>query len=182
MACLFGHKWDGCKCSKCGKVRDEGHNWNGCKCNSCGQTRNEQHNFSKTPNKCEKTCSICNEIRESHDLDGSKCISCGKIVWFTDNEWSIIRPLQMLIFLEAKERTGTGDSSFIDLVCNFGTKDEQATAKDAASIIKTVGIFKEAICDNNQQANVFFGNVHVQERVQICNNLLERYKGFMNEV
>lgn len=25
MACLFGHKWNGCKCTKCGKVRNEGH-------------------------------------------------------------------------------------------------------------------------------------------------------------
>lgn len=27
MACLFGHKWQGCKCSKCGATRDEGHQW-----------------------------------------------------------------------------------------------------------------------------------------------------------
>lgn len=27
MACLLGHKWNGCKCEKCGKNRDEGHQW-----------------------------------------------------------------------------------------------------------------------------------------------------------
>ena len=37
MACLFGHKWDGCKCEKCGKVRDVGHSWNGCVCEACGK-------------------------------------------------------------------------------------------------------------------------------------------------
>ena len=25
MACWFGHKWNGCKCTKCGKIRAEGH-------------------------------------------------------------------------------------------------------------------------------------------------------------
>lgn len=37
MACLFGHKWNGCKCEKCGKVRDIGHSWNGCVCKTCGK-------------------------------------------------------------------------------------------------------------------------------------------------
>ena len=23
ICCVFGHKWNGCKCSKCGKTRDE---------------------------------------------------------------------------------------------------------------------------------------------------------------
>ena len=37
MACLFGHKWDGCRCTKCGKTRDEGHAWDGCVCTACGK-------------------------------------------------------------------------------------------------------------------------------------------------
>ena len=37
MACLFGHEWNGCKCTKCGKVRDAGHSWNGCICKTCGK-------------------------------------------------------------------------------------------------------------------------------------------------
>ena len=41
MKCLFGHKWDGCKCSKCGKIRDEGHTWKGCVCSKCGKTVHE---------------------------------------------------------------------------------------------------------------------------------------------
>lgn len=36
MQCLI-HKWDGCKCSRCGKVRDEQHAWIGCKCSRCGK-------------------------------------------------------------------------------------------------------------------------------------------------
>ena len=37
MACLFGHKWDGCKCTRCGKLRNEQHNWKTCKCYRCGK-------------------------------------------------------------------------------------------------------------------------------------------------
>ena len=37
MACLFGHKWNGCKCEVCGKVRDAAHSWDGCVCKTCGK-------------------------------------------------------------------------------------------------------------------------------------------------
>jgi len=37
MACLLGHKWNGCKCEKCGKTRDMQHKWLGCVCESCGK-------------------------------------------------------------------------------------------------------------------------------------------------
>jgi len=39
MACLFSHKWNDCKCEKCGKTRDEQHVWKGCVCSVCGQER-----------------------------------------------------------------------------------------------------------------------------------------------
>ena len=35
MACFFGHKWNGCKCSKCGIGRDSGHIWENGKCTVC---------------------------------------------------------------------------------------------------------------------------------------------------
>lgn len=58
MACLFGHKWNGCKCAKCGHTRDEGHDWDLCKgvCRKCGAAHPVQH-----------------------DWDGSKCRRCGKM-------------------------------------------------------------------------------------------------------
>ncbi len=37
IACLFGHKWDGCKCEKCGATRDKGHDWDYSKCKKCGK-------------------------------------------------------------------------------------------------------------------------------------------------
>jgi len=73
MACFFGHKWNGCKCSKCGKTRDEKHEWNGCKCSKCGKERDEQHDW----NGCK--CSRCSKTRnEQHDWKELKCWKCGK--------------------------------------------------------------------------------------------------------
>lgn len=56
MACLF-HKWDGCKCAKCGKVRDKSHNWNECECKRCGKLRNQGHIW----NGCD--CTVCGKFR-----------------------------------------------------------------------------------------------------------------------
>ena len=75
MACLFGHKWNGCKCTKCGKVRDEQHNWDSCICKKCGKVRNEQHVWDAYNGKCIK----CGETCNSHIWDGCKCKRCGKI-------------------------------------------------------------------------------------------------------
>lgn len=75
MACLFGHKWDGCRCTKCGKTRDEDHQWDLCKgkCKICGKTRQPEHDW----NGC--LCSRCGATRdEGHDWDGFVCKRCGK--------------------------------------------------------------------------------------------------------
>ena len=89
--CKIGlHTWDGCKCSKCGKTRDEQHDWSkDCeKCSKCGKTRYNQHDYSKD---CEK-CSKCSKSRDNqHDwiTDCDKCSKCGKTRenkhnWITD--------------------------------------------------------------------------------------------------
>jgi hypothetical protein len=40
LICLLTkHKWNGCKCFRCGKSRDEGHKWSECECQICGKTR-----------------------------------------------------------------------------------------------------------------------------------------------
>ena len=57
LKCLLGHKWNGCKCGRCGKIRNEQHDWDGCKCKQCGKTRDEQH-----------------------DQNGCMCKRCGKIM------------------------------------------------------------------------------------------------------
>jgi hypothetical protein len=107
--CKIGlHNWNGCKCSECGKKRDEQHDWTrdcekcticgktkesqhdwkGCICSKCGKTRDEQHDWKGC------ICSKCGKTRdEQHDLrdDCEKCSKCGKIIdkkhnWHKDCE------------------------------------------------------------------------------------------------
>ena len=97
---IFGHKWNGCKCVKCGTTRDDGHNWlivkgkciekcsicgkersvehkwNGCRCERCGTIRDEQHDWDLCKGKC-KRCSKTQP--EQHIWDGCKCSRCGKV-------------------------------------------------------------------------------------------------------
>ena len=79
LKCVFGHKWNGCYCSRCGERRDEQHDWDLCKgiCKACRKTQVEQHDWDG----CK--CSRCGTVRdEQHDwsanLCGSKCSRCGK--------------------------------------------------------------------------------------------------------
>ena len=56
LACrLFGHKWDKCKCARCGELREilDLHDWNGCVCRMCGAKRDKNHRYQNG------TCVIC---------------------------------------------------------------------------------------------------------------------------
>jgi hypothetical protein len=82
LKCNLGfHSWDRCKCSVCGKTRDEQHNWSAnCeKCSICGKTREKQHKWGKWDSDCK--CSICGKIRDEHHswhINCEKCSKCGK--------------------------------------------------------------------------------------------------------
>jgi len=39
LKCFFGHQWNGCKCERCGKIRDFGHKWENYKCVICGESK-----------------------------------------------------------------------------------------------------------------------------------------------
>jgi hypothetical protein len=86
IGCLFGHKWNGCKCEKCGKTRDENHNWDLCKgeCSVCGKSCEVQHTWNGC--KCEK-CGKVRDENHSWDLCKSKCKFCGK----TKSNFSVYR-------------------------------------------------------------------------------------------
>ncbi len=102
MLCkVFGHKWNHCKCSRCGAERDEAHVWDGCVCSVCGKTRGEGHSYEPVPkgyfevtlgpNYTSRSelnsyhrlkCSKCGaEKREDHTWTGkgcaTKCAVCG---------------------------------------------------------------------------------------------------------
>lgn len=49
------HAWQGCKCSKCGKIRAEGHDW---------------------AKDCEKCCHCGVERANSHKGTGCECTAC----------------------------------------------------------------------------------------------------------
>jgi hypothetical protein len=87
LACVFGfHDWNGCKCSKCGKIRDEGHDWSkdcekcalcnkvtahahvwkGCKCTKCGRTRDDGHDFLNTALTCSR-CGVSADVTANKD-------------------------------------------------------------------------------------------------------------------
>ena len=74
MQCLI-HKWDGCKCSRCGKVRDEQHAWIGCKCSRCGKVQNIGHNYIPVPGKCTEKCAVCGkELKMEHTWEQLGCV------------------------------------------------------------------------------------------------------------
>jgi len=103
MACFFGHKWNGCTCVKCGKMRDEHHQfekagqkcqekcsicgavrpalhrWHGCRCEECGEIRDTEHDWMPpTGNECIERCSICGTERvTAHVWAHKRCSRCG---------------------------------------------------------------------------------------------------------
>ena len=80
LLCLFSHKWDGCKCYRCGEIRNEEHKWNGCKCERCYETRDEEHKWILLEGKCVEKCFVCGKKRiVKHKWDGCKCEWCGEI-------------------------------------------------------------------------------------------------------
>lgn len=84
-----GHSWKKCRCEICGKIRDEDHEWDHCRCSKCGKTRDEEHYFSYEHAEadgrllCRGTCRICGKTEESdHDEQAMgncvyKCRKCG---------------------------------------------------------------------------------------------------------
>ena len=61
MACLFGHKWNGCKCEKCGKIRNEGHQPENDNCLLCGAKLLRVDVFS--PNELSLIASLMFDMR-----------------------------------------------------------------------------------------------------------------------
>jgi ankyrin repeat protein len=78
--CKIGlHSWNECKCSDCGKTRNNKHDYSkDCeKCSKCGNTRDNQHNWN---NDCEK-CSKCGKVRVNIDARiNCKCLKCSNPV------------------------------------------------------------------------------------------------------
>ena len=94
LSCIFGHKWNGCTCERCGEVRNEGHEYTKftphnkecigyCK---CGRSFVFQHDYQTVPGKCYDVCSRCGSVRElehqwqsAEGTDKEKCAVCGMV-------------------------------------------------------------------------------------------------------
>jgi hypothetical protein len=73
IKCLFGHKWNGCKCNRCGVKRDEAHTWDGCHCVVCYKLRDEAHSWDRC------RCTVCYEVRDiDHTWSKGECAVCGR--------------------------------------------------------------------------------------------------------
>ncbi len=60
--CLFGHKWNGCKCERCGEIKEH------------------QHDFRPVENTCRIECILCGRFyHETHNFVNGYCSRCGKL-------------------------------------------------------------------------------------------------------
>jgi len=114
IKCLFGHKWNGCKCERCGAKRNTEHKYipveGNCmeKCSLCGKPRSIEHKW----NGCK--CEQCGATRdEGHLIENGKCSICGikilSIDSFTSDEISMIA-VTMAIAQAAGKQFGERDT------------------------------------------------------------------------
>ena len=61
-----------------GACKLTGHKFVGCKCTRCGKTRDTGHDYKPVANKCKKECSICgNTVEIPHIWKNGTCTRCG---------------------------------------------------------------------------------------------------------
>lgn len=53
-----------------------GHKWEGCRCKRCGQTK--PHTFGEAGKDCKATCQVCGRQEIQHDWQGCTCDRCGE--------------------------------------------------------------------------------------------------------
>lgn len=88
LPCMFGHKWNGCTCERCGTVRDEHHRMvsvpGECtqRCSICGKPGEIVHRYKKDPDTGERICVVCGICKEDEDRKESRKlkIACGMLL------------------------------------------------------------------------------------------------------
>jgi hypothetical protein len=165
LKCLVGiHAWAGCKCSKCGKIRDEGHDWAAdCeKCAKCGKAGSGAHAWTG----CK--CSKCKKTRdEGHEWHGCKCSKCGS---YKKHEWQGFscsrcgHPDYLALIVEIYD---IGDSnSFLQR----GNKDQYIAAlsncsneDEKMSFVKDRFLYLISVCQT--RSNLSFGTNNRLEKI-----------------
>ena len=79
---ITGHKWNGCKCIRCGQKRDIEHDWTGCTCRVCGKKRYKEHIWKQAKNDCLMVCSVCGISRKTAIWEYASGIKNGKLEGF----------------------------------------------------------------------------------------------------
>ncbi len=78
---LRGHKWDGCKCTRCNETRDAMHEFeplkNQCikRCTKCGKEVKILHTWEK--DGCMYRCKVCGTTKTNHQWKSHRCAECG---------------------------------------------------------------------------------------------------------
>lgn len=127
MCRLHAHSWSGCKCKRCGKLRDEGHTWEGCKCTICEKTRDTKHSWS-----------------------GESCARCGKEkdkLYFctAEGKRSVVELVEVMfvgIDIPAENLSVISEGPFDDIIprfCDMGQyKMTRHNVHDASSAVKLI--------------------------------------------
>ena len=96
MSICIVHKWQGCKCEKCGRIRDQEHEWEGCRCKICGKVNHvyevvhEEYIFGDgckwdSAQECDGPhcgtwCDSYYKGREARTIRTLKCKYCGETI------------------------------------------------------------------------------------------------------
>ncbi|MDR2180105.1 MAG: hypothetical protein LBP21_07330 [Synergistaceae bacterium] len=78
LTCMFGHKWNGCTCEKCGTVRDAHHRMvsvpGDCtqQCAICGKIGETKHHYKRDLETGEYICVVCGANKHDEDREKSK--------------------------------------------------------------------------------------------------------------
>jgi len=135
MVCLFGHKWNGCTCDKCGKVRDQDHPFvrtpGQCVevCARCGKTQALPHTYVPVTGRCQERCEVCGNVHAvHHQVQGGACQVCGTSVAGIEAEYesgiASVAPgspnatIWAAIETLATTYSGLGDPARLDGLCH----------------------------------------------------------------
>ena len=132
-----------------------GHKWVGCKCSRCGETRDEGHTFQQTEGKCEQRCSVCEKTEKlSHQWNGSVCTRCGAIKGIADKLRGFSDKHLSFLHLEKKNnRILVGLAIFLVVIFAFIGIMTMLETNDTQNEVFQVSTLPDSIQTSNTQAS-----------------------------
>ncbi len=67
---VIPHKWNNCRCARCGSLRDEGHTWDGCTCTTCASSIDFGHKWASG------VCQKCGRECGHRHIRNCRCVEC----------------------------------------------------------------------------------------------------------